>query len=463
MDIKNIDVLLVQETHSCQKNHSEESRPAFASIQQWWDYGKAQVKQLCQQLTRGVTKELVRNMKDLEQQVGDIVSSATPTENRGSLSTLKSKKAALANLLGISAQGALVRSRFMNISQMDAPSRFFFGLEKKNGQRKIIHSLRTGSGSEISDSSEIRKYAAGFYKSLYRSEWSSNPDMQDSFLRGLPQSVFKVWGMLLKKRQEQAVSAYWLQQEPVLWGTKLDIPNQMKETITRRMRTTGIANLGQVVALTGPRMDDPSGLTAQLGLTSYTRHQKDKCQLLNFVLGQAKMAVYLSRKRKMEEGFIVEPVVICVNMIKSRLLIDFNFQKAAGDLDSFIQVWGFNNVLCQVVLSRCRSPLLRHVVSHRRQVHMLLNHREELELRLRVRVDGFDYLLFVSSAAMKCFGCGEEGHIIRMCPLRADTDAAAEEPGRSGGTPGGSGEPGPPPAVAKPRAAPGGGWCRCFP
>uniref|UniRef100_H3CBZ6 Reverse transcriptase domain-containing protein n=1 Tax=Tetraodon nigroviridis TaxID=99883 RepID=H3CBZ6_TETNG len=75
------------------------------TIQQWWDYGKAQVKQLCQQLTRGVTKELVRNMKDLEQQVGDI----------------------------------------------------------------------------------IRKYAAGFYKDLYGSEWSSNPDMQDSFLRGLPQ------------------------------------------------------------------------------------------------------------------------------------------------------------------------------------------------------------------------------------------------------------------------------------
>ncbi|CAF89551.1 unnamed protein product, partial [Tetraodon nigroviridis] len=396
-------------------------------------------------------------------------------------------------------------------------------------------------GSEISDSSEIRKYAAGFYKDLYRSEWSSNPGMQDSFLRGLPQvgedtnaglaaeSVFKVWGTLLKKRQEQADSAYWLQQEPVLWGTKLDMPNQMKETITRRMRTTRIANLGQVVVLTGPRMDDPSGLAAQLGLTSvriitklldhwrsrlspsdrllltsptttvgeeepfpaialapdfkdcngpllkntsfiplqettgktfyrmmvktlnkqrlnqradtpwrghlhlapdcrpqwralykpplskrhadlhwrllhgifpvnsfvstinqtvedkcpfcdqretifhcfyecqrllplfsflrnvffkceeffmkqsfilgfkYTRHQKDKCQLLNFVLGQAKMAVYLSRKRKMEEGFIVEPVVFCTNMIKSRLLIDFNFQKTAGDLHSFIQ------------------------------------------------------------------------------------------------------------------------------
>ncbi|CAF94462.1 unnamed protein product [Tetraodon nigroviridis] len=383
--------------------------------------------------------------------------------------------------------------------------------QKKNGQRKIIHSLWTGSGSEISDSSEIRKYAAGFYKDLYRSEWSSNPAMQASFFRGLPQvsddtnaglaaevtqqelhtatlslqngkapgidglpvefyksfwdviggdllekSAFKVWGMLLKRRQEQADSAYWLQQEPVLWGTKLDIPNQMNGTITRRMRTTGIVNLGQettgktfykmmvkslnkqglnqradmpwrrhlhlapdcrpqwralykpplskrhadlhwrvlhgifpvnsFVSTINKTVEDKCPFCDQretifhcfyecqrlLPLFSflqnvflkceefftkqsfilgfkYTRHQKNKCQLLNFVLGQAKMAVYLSRKKKIEEGFIVEPVVICINMIKSRLLINFNFQKAAGDLDSFIQVWGFNNVLCQVV------------------------------------------------------------------------------------------------------------------
>lgn len=58
------------------------------------------------------------------------------------------------------------------------------------------------------------------------------------------------------------------------------------------------------------------------------------------------MAVYLSHKKKKEDGFIVEPVTVCINMIKSRLIIDFNFHKAAGDLDSFEQVWCFNQVLC---------------------------------------------------------------------------------------------------------------------
>lgn len=34
-----------------------ESRPAFTNIQQWWDFGKTQIKQFCQQLTLGVTTD----------------------------------------------------------------------------------------------------------------------------------------------------------------------------------------------------------------------------------------------------------------------------------------------------------------------------------------------------------------------------------------------------------------------
>lgn len=81
------------------------------------------------------------------------------------------------------------------------------------------------------------------------------------------------------------------------------------------------------------------------------------------------------------------------------------------------------------ILPGFKSPLMRHVVSHRRQVYMILNNRgEELEVCLHVRIEGFDYVLFDSSAAMKCFGCGEEGHIAKMCPLQAAVGAAAVEP-----------------------------------
>ncbi|TWW77617.1 hypothetical protein D4764_12G0010070 [Takifugu flavidus] len=43
-----------------------------------------------------------------------------------------------------------------------------------------------------------------------------------------------------------------LLQEPVLWGTKLDLPIWTGETLVRKMVTAGVVTLAQVVALTGP-------------------------------------------------------------------------------------------------------------------------------------------------------------------------------------------------------------------
>ena len=56
------------------------------------------------------------------------------------------------------------------------------------------------------------------------------------------------------------------------------------------------------------------------------------------------------------------------------------------------------------VPSGCKSPELKHVVSRRRHLFMILNNRDEdLSLALRLRVDDFDYMVFATSASMKCF------------------------------------------------------------
>ncbi|TWW54950.1 hypothetical protein D4764_0247780 [Takifugu flavidus] len=54
------------------------------------------------------------------------------------------------------------------------------------------------------------------------------------------------------------------------------------------------------------------------------------------------------------------------------------------------------------------------------------NRAEEYNYRFVVRVDDFDYVLFATSSALKCFNCGEEGHMARACPSRRVLDAAPD-------------------------------------
>ncbi|TWW81739.1 Transposon TX1 uncharacterized 82 kDa protein ORF 1 [Takifugu flavidus] len=76
-----------------------------------------------------------------------------------------------------------------------------------------------------------------------------------------------------------------------------------------------------------------------------------------------------------------------------------------------------------------KSPLLRHVVSFRRHVVMVLDSNEkELDLALCFRVDGFDYTVYVTTESQKCFGCGEEGHLVRSCPNGVETRRPADPP-----------------------------------
>ena len=162
------------------------SKSDFISLKLWWDCGKVEIKQLCQQYTLNVTRDIARSMKDLETEIVEVLNLIDSTGNRDHIKDLKSKKSTLSDLLGTKAQGALVRSRFQSAALMDTPSKFFFGLEKKNGQNKTIHTLRSAEGEEISENTEIRRRAVSFYKDLNKSEYVENIELYETFCGELP-------------------------------------------------------------------------------------------------------------------------------------------------------------------------------------------------------------------------------------------------------------------------------------
>lgn len=85
----------------------------------------------------------------------------------------------------------------------------------------------------------------------------------------------------------------------------------------------------------------------------------------------------------------------------------------------------------------CGSPLLKHVVSFRRFVYMILKDDEELDLSLHLKADDFDYVIYVTTDKMKCFNCGETSHLVRACPVKnkvnnSANDVTAGEPVEAG-------------------------------
>ncbi|KAI3364563.1 hypothetical protein L3Q82_011349 [Scortum barcoo] len=168
--------------------HIERRRPSPCSHQyrSGGTLEKPSQSNSCQQYNHNVTKQITLDpFRTLETEVQHLLSC---TGDQGHIEALKSKKAAaIANLLGITAQGALVRSRFMNASMLDSPSKFFFSLESRNGQRKVIHCLRSDNGSSLTETTEIRRYATRFYRDLFKTELVEDPELDSTFLSGLPQ------------------------------------------------------------------------------------------------------------------------------------------------------------------------------------------------------------------------------------------------------------------------------------
>ncbi|KAK3523433.1 hypothetical protein QTP86_033477, partial [Hemibagrus guttatus] len=70
-----------------------------------------------------------------------------------------------------------------------------------------------------------------------------------------------------------------------------------------------------------------------------------------------------------------------------------------------------------------QSPLLKHAVSFRRFVYMIVKDDAELDLTFHFCIDGFDYVVFTTTGKMRCLCCGKEGHLVTNCPDRTIKDS----------------------------------------
>ena len=93
----------------------------------------------------------------------------------------------------------------------------------------------------------------------------------------------------------------------------------------------------------------------------YKKENAKKWQLLNFVVGQAKLAIYKSRKSKIvsdgdEQG--VELLPLFKALVKARIRVDFGFYLLMDNIDEFVSQWCYNDALCSVVEEQLVFSLL---------------------------------------------------------------------------------------------------------
>lgn len=79
----------------------------------------------------------------------------------------------------------------------------------------------------------------------------------------------------------------------------------------------------------------------------HCKGKNKKGRLLNFILGQAKMAVYISRKYKIA-GSSKNVELLFKGLIKARIKHDFIFYSHLRKLENFKEVWNVERMLCWI-------------------------------------------------------------------------------------------------------------------
>ena len=80
----------------------------------------------------------------------------------------------------------------------------------------------------------------------------------------------------------------------------------------------------------------------------YVVVHRDKLCLLNFLVGQGKLAVWLSRKNKIQGSGTLDPELLLRAAVRIRLRIEYAYFKMTHNLPAFHRVWGQGGVLCEL-------------------------------------------------------------------------------------------------------------------
>ena len=146
-----------------------------------WDYCKLLIKEKSILYAKNKAKERKNKLEELEKRLKTLTNLTDKKQNEPLINEKLLIESEINNIYQLKAKGAQIRARSEIIENDDSKSKIFFGLEKTNQSRKVIHSLKIGD-EHITNNIDILKQEVKFYQNLYMSE-ETNQDNIDSYLR----------------------------------------------------------------------------------------------------------------------------------------------------------------------------------------------------------------------------------------------------------------------------------------
>ena len=138
-----------------------------------WELVKMELRGLTISFAKNKAKNLRQNEMDLQKRLRGLDQIISSGGNSAQVNNLKAKynqlKQELNRIYENKGKGSIVRSKARWIEQGEKPTKYFFNLEKRNYNHKIVKVLRRPDGSSVTAERQILEELEIFYKNLYTS------------------------------------------------------------------------------------------------------------------------------------------------------------------------------------------------------------------------------------------------------------------------------------------------------
>jgi exonuclease III len=173
MNVSVIKSKLFQESLKAMWNNWKKRKNEYQDLRVWWDIGKKHIKELSVWVSKKISTEQNKDIINLEKQLQYL------EKNSASDTYIKECKNKLEQFYKEKAEGAKIRSRSTWWEEGEKSTKYFHGLEKKNGKEQMWDSILTPEGIKVKGLKNIQSEQLQFYENLYTAQECKN-DMYDS-------------------------------------------------------------------------------------------------------------------------------------------------------------------------------------------------------------------------------------------------------------------------------------------